>query len=89
MRVLQWIVERVEGKAQGVEHAFGISPRYEDLDWTGLDFSRSRFEPVIDVDPAEWKAELALHDVLFKQLAYHLPAEIGATKANIEARLDA
>ncbi len=92
MRVLQWIVERVEGgegKSPGAEHAFGISPRYEDLDWTGLDFSRGRFDTVINVDPAEWKAELGLHEILFKQLAYHLPAEIGATKANIEARLDA
>jgi phosphoenolpyruvate carboxykinase (GTP) len=89
MRVLQWIVERVEGHAQGVEHAFGITPRYEDLNWSGLDFGRDRYERVTRMDPDEWKAELSLHDGLFRQLAYHLPAEISATKARIEARLDA
>ena len=89
MRVLQWIVERVEGRSQGVEHAFGITPRYQDLNWKGLDFGPDRFQDVTRMDPEEWKAELSLHEGLFRQLAYHLPAEISATKAGIESRLDA
>ena len=39
MRVLKWMVDRIEGKAQGQENAFGVSPAYEELNWTGLDFS--------------------------------------------------
>ena len=39
MRVLNWMVGRIEGTAQGEEHAFGISPRYEDIDWGGLGFT--------------------------------------------------
>ncbi len=39
MRLLKWMIDRVEGKAQGTDHVFGVSPRYEDLNWTGLDFS--------------------------------------------------
>ena len=90
MRVLQWLIERVEGSAQGGdEHAFGTSPRYDDLNWKGLDFSRAQFEQVTNIDPAAWRTELALHEALFQQLAYHLPAEITATKASIEARLSA
>ena len=89
MRVLKWIVERVRGQAQGVETPIGITPRFEDLDWTGLDFGASRYEQVASVDRDAWKTELGLHEVLFRQLAYHLPAEITATKARIEARLDA
>jgi len=87
MRILAWIVGRVDGRAQGIETPFGIAPRYEDLDWSGLDFSRAQYEQVTSVDPAAWKAELALHETLFEQLAYHLPADITATKARIEARL--
>ena len=42
---------------------------------------------VTSIDTAAWMTELGLHDELFKQLAYHLPAELTATKAGIEARL--
>jgi phosphoenolpyruvate carboxykinase (GTP) len=86
MRVLQWIVERVEGTAQGAETAFGTTPRYDDLNWSGLDFSRAQYEQVTSLDKDAWKTELDLHDGLFKQLAYHLPAEIAATKTRIATR---
>ncbi|MEP7056454.1 MAG: phosphoenolpyruvate carboxykinase (GTP) [Caldimonas sp.] len=89
MRVLQWIVGRVRGTAQGADNAFGTTPRYEDLNWNGLDFSRAQYEQVTSIDKAAWRAELGLHEGLFKQLAHHLPAEITATKGRIEARLGA
>ncbi|HMX11784.1 MAG TPA: phosphoenolpyruvate carboxykinase domain-containing protein, partial [Burkholderiaceae bacterium] len=88
-RVLKWMVERVEGTGQGEGHFFGVSPRYEDLDWNGLDFSKEQFASIIGADPAAWKAELKLHDELFTQLAYHLPAELTATKQKLEAELAA
>jgi phosphoenolpyruvate carboxykinase (GTP) len=89
MRVLEWMLGRLEGTAAGAENVFGTSPRYEDLRWDGLAFSREQFNSVIGIDPAAWKQELALHAELFQQLAYHLPAELPATKADIEARLAA
>src|SRR5438477_2412051 len=67
MRVLQWIVRRVDGRAQGIETPFGIAPRYEDLEWTGLDFTRAQYEQVTSIDPAAWKTELGLHEALFEQ----------------------
>jgi phosphoenolpyruvate carboxykinase (GTP) len=91
MRVLAWILERVDGKAtaQGNAHAhaLGHSPRFEDLNWQGMAFSRSQFESVIGVDTVAWKQELKLHDELFGQLAYHLPSELRAVKARIEQAL--
>jgi phosphoenolpyruvate carboxykinase (GTP) len=89
MRVLKWMLERVEGTAQGVEHVFGISPRYEDLSWSGLEFSRDQFDSVIGIDRAAWAEELKLHDELFEQLSYHLPEELRQTKAEIHKRLAA
>ncbi|MBQ0959808.1 phosphoenolpyruvate carboxykinase (GTP) [Ideonella sp. 4Y11] len=86
-RVLKWMIERVEGTGQGEGHFFGISPRYEDLDWTGLDFSKAQFDSIIDADPTAWQAELKLHEELFTTLAYHLPAELTATKQKMEAAL--
>jgi phosphoenolpyruvate carboxykinase (GTP) len=87
MRVLKWMVERIEGQAQGEEHFFGISPRYEDLEWAGLDFPAEKFATIIDASPEAWRTELKLHDELFTQLAYHLPKELSDTKARFEAAL--
>ncbi|WP_219215803.1 phosphoenolpyruvate carboxykinase (GTP) [Variovorax boronicumulans] len=89
MRVLKWMIDRIEDKAAGTEHAFGVSPRYQDLNWTGLDFSTEQFETVTSTDKAAWLAELQLHGELFQQLAHHLPKELPATKAEIEQRLAA
>jgi phosphoenolpyruvate carboxykinase (GTP) len=87
MRVLKWMIERLEGKAQAEDHLFGLSPRYADLQWDGLQFSPAQFEQVTRIDKDEWKAELALHTALFEQLAYHLPAELQQTRATIEKRM--
>ena len=89
MRVLKWMIDRIEGKGEGTEHVFGVSPRYEDLNWTGLDFSAEQFDTVTHIDKAAWQAELKLHAELFQQLAHHLPKELPATKAAIEQRLAA
>jgi len=90
MRVLKWILQRVEGQASGgVEHVFGISPRYEDLNWNGLSFSREQFDSVIGIDPAAWAEEMKLHGELFEQLAHRLPQQLVQTKQRIEAQLNA
>ena len=89
MRVLQWMIERVDGDASGVDNAFGITPRYEDLNWTGLNFSTAQYQQVTSIDTAAWKTELGLHDALFQQLAHHLPTEMLATKAKFEAKFSA
>ncbi|MBK6853019.1 MAG: phosphoenolpyruvate carboxykinase (GTP) [Burkholderiales bacterium] len=88
-RVMQWMLGRIEGKAGGAENIFGVSPTYGDLNWAGLDFSQAQFDSVIGIDHAAWQQELKLHDELFTQLAYHLPAELVATKQALEQRLAA
>jgi len=90
MRVLKWMIDRIEGDektAAGTEHLTGVSPTYNQLNWTGLDFTAAQFESVISIDKAAWGAELKLHDELFTQLAYHLPEALKANKAKLEAAL--
>ncbi|WP_354676933.1 phosphoenolpyruvate carboxykinase domain-containing protein, partial [Cupriavidus plantarum] len=87
MRVLSWMIDRVEGKGQGAEHVFGTSPRYDDLNWNGLDFNTTQFDQVTSIDADAWKRELALHEELFTQLKHHLPQELVDTKAALEKRL--
>jgi phosphoenolpyruvate carboxykinase (GTP) len=87
MRVLAWMLDRIDGKAQGQENAFGISPRQEEINWTGLSFTPAQFEAVTHISRSDWTAELKLHEELFQQLQVRLPAELPATKAAIEQRL--
>ncbi|MDP1541115.1 MAG: phosphoenolpyruvate carboxykinase (GTP) [Moraxellaceae bacterium] len=86
-RVLKWIIDRIEGEAQGVEHASGISPRYQDIRWNGLDFGPELFEQVTSINVDEWAAELKLHDELFSTLAHNLPQELVAAKETLANRL--
>ncbi|WP_024973847.1 phosphoenolpyruvate carboxykinase (GTP) [Ralstonia pickettii] len=87
MRVLKWMIDRIEGQAQGEEHVFGVSPRYEELSWDGLDFTAEQFAKVISLDAAAWKQELALHDELFTKLAHGLPQALPDAKTRLEERL--
>ena len=89
MRVLKWMIDRLEGQAPGAENLFGVSPTYSELTWTGLDFSQAQFNTVTSIDTAAWQAELKLHTELFGQLAYHLPKALEETRIALEARLTA
>jgi phosphoenolpyruvate carboxykinase (GTP) len=75
MRVLKWMIDRIEGKASGQDN--------------GFDFSASQFNTVISIDKTAWQKELQLHAELFQQLAYHLPAQLESTRVKIEQRLAA
>ncbi len=75
MRVLKWVVERVRGKAYGIESPLGWMPKYEDLDWEGLDFSREQFNEVMSVNREMWKEEVLSHQSLFDKLYDRLPKE--------------
>jgi phosphoenolpyruvate carboxykinase (GTP) len=75
MRVLKWIVERARGTAQSIESPLGWVPRYEDLDWRGLDFDRAQFDQVMSVDREVWQQEMVSHDALFVRLYDKLPKE--------------
>jgi phosphoenolpyruvate carboxykinase (GTP) len=87
MRVLQWMLQRIEGNGKGVDNVFGISPEYGDLNWHGLDFSPEQFATITSVDSAAWKQELTLHQQLFDRLAHHLPPELLEIKAALLQKL--
>ena len=82
------MLSRIEGKASGFEHVFGITPSYADLDWTGMDFSVDRFERITSIDKDAWREEFALHAELFDMLAQGLPSSLLSIKQSFEVRLE-
>jgi phosphoenolpyruvate carboxykinase (GTP) len=76
MRVLRWIVDRAHGRALGKETPIGWMPHYEDIDWTGLNFPREKFDELQHFDRAAWRAEVMAHEELFIALHDHLPPEM-------------
>ena len=89
MRVLKWMIDRIEGKAQGVETVFGVAPVFDELTWTGLSFTAEQFQTVTSIDKSAWAEELKLHDGHFEQLSYHMPQALVDTKTQLEKRLAA
>jgi len=76
MRVLKWIVDRARGRALGRETPIGWMPRYEDIDWKGLDYPKEKFDELQAFDYAAWRAEVIGHEELFIDLHDHLPKEL-------------
>jgi len=76
MRVLKWIVDRVRGRVRGQESPIGWLPKYQDINWEGLDFQEETFNKLERVDRATWKKEVMGHEEVFLLLHDHLPPEM-------------
>lgn len=75
VRVLKWIIDRVQGRVGSTECPLGWMPRYRDIDWRGLDFSEEKFHKLMQVDREEWKKEILDQEGLFEKLYDKLPRE--------------
>jgi phosphoenolpyruvate carboxykinase (GTP) len=75
MRVLKWIVQRSHGEVSAIESPIGWMPKYEDIDWSGLDFSETEYERIMEVDREAWKNEILAHEELFSKMFDKLPKE--------------
>jgi phosphoenolpyruvate carboxykinase (GTP) len=86
-RVLKWIIDRVEGRAEGVESAIGLAPRAEELDLSGLDLPVSDIEEVLAVRKEEWQAELPLIEEWFTKIGSKLPNALRDELEGLKSRL--
>ena len=76
MRILKWIVDRARGRTVAQETPIGWMPRYEDIDWTGLDFPREQWDQIMAFDRGAWRQEVMGHEELFLDLHDRLPKEL-------------
>lgn len=73
MRVLEWIIERIEGRVDAVSTPIGLVPNFEDMNWQESDFTKADFETVTSQDKALLLKELDSHQELFDKLGEHMP----------------
>lgn len=87
MRVLKWMLERIDGSAQGEENLFGVSPRFEDITWDGLSFDAAQFKRITTIEQEQWRRELGLHEELFNKLQQRLPQELSQIRERLDSHL--
>ncbi|MGC9452066.1 MAG: phosphoenolpyruvate carboxykinase (GTP) [Oceanipulchritudo sp.] len=75
-RVLKWIVERVNGDGHAMETAIGWMPRYDDIDWNGLEFSKEDWNELMKIDKETLLTQTLGHEELFLKLWDHMPKEL-------------
>jgi len=76
MRVLEWIFDRVRGRGKGHESQLGWVPRYDELNFEGLDFTSEQFDRLMRVSHDEFRQELLSEVDLYLDLYDHLPKEL-------------
>jgi len=87
MRVLNWIIDRCEGKATATETAIGYVPQPEDIDLTDLDMDLDTLKGILTVDKDVWSAEAAEIEEHYKKFGDHLPAELRAQLDTLKKNL--
>ena len=87
MRVLNWIIDRCEGKADATETAIGYVPKPEDIDLTDLDMDIEVLKSILAVDKDIWTKEAEEIEEHYKKFGDRLPEELKEQLANLKANL--
>ena len=87
MRVLLWILDRCQGKADAVESPIGFMPRPEDIDITDLDLDMDTLKELLTVDKEVWLKDVENQKEYFAQFGDRLPKEIAEELAKLENNL--
>ena len=87
MRVLNWIIDRCEGKADATETAIGYIPKPEDIDLTDLDMDMDTLKSILTVDKEVWQKECAEIEEHYKKFGDKLPEELKKQLETLKAAL--
>jgi phosphoenolpyruvate carboxykinase (GTP) len=88
MRVLKWIVDRVNGRGDAQEGPFGHMPSHQDLNWRGLDFQTDTYDRLMAIDREKGREEVESQKELFESFADRLPPEMEMQRKALLSRLD-
>ncbi len=89
MRVLKWIIDRVDGRVEARSTPIGLMPDIGDLALDGLGIPRSRIQKLFEIQPREWEPELRDIRNFFQPFGRHLPYEIRNEAEKLEKTMRA
>jgi phosphoenolpyruvate carboxykinase (GTP) len=89
MRVLKWIIDRVQGRVAGQETLLGWVPRPGDFDTRGLDTPPEAIHEALSIKADEWKVDLKNQEPFFEQLGTKAPEALVLQRRMLMARLGA
>lgn len=89
MRVLEWMLKRISGQAQGVQTPIGIIPADGELDLAGLDLDQHTLQALFAIDPAAWKQELEDIGEYLDSYGTRMPEKLKAEQQRVSRALDA
>jgi len=87
MRVLEWILGRVDGKAGSIDSPIGALPRAQDLNLKGLKLNDSQTSQLLSVNIADWIEELTSQDEFMKSIGDKMPKELWDEHSGLKERL--
>ena len=88
MRVLEWIVGRINGKVQATENPLGLVPRFADLNWTGLDLGKKHFSSLMELERAELIDEAEDIKEFFAKFGSRLPLALEDERQHLRQRAE-
>ena len=88
LRVLQWIIDRCEHRADARETAIGFLPHPEDIDTSGLDISAAAMETLTSIDSAQCRDEMVSLGKYFDSYGDRAPAQLKAEQQRVLDALD-
>jgi phosphoenolpyruvate carboxykinase (GTP) len=87
LRVLKWMLARIEGRAEGRKTFLGTVPEPEEIDLSGLEIGQEQLSQALRVDPVEWKAELASAGDFFDHIGNSVPEQLRELHRNLSNEL--
>ncbi len=87
LRVLLWMIERIQGRAQAVETAVGLLPRSDTLNLEGLKLDKTVIDSLLTVDREEWAEEVPEIRGFFDRFGERLPLELNASLDRLAQKL--
>jgi phosphoenolpyruvate carboxykinase (GTP) len=89
IRVLDWIIGRLEGSNEGMPSAVGIVPRAGELNTAGIDVDQSTLDELLEIDPEAWTKEVESITEFFEEFGQRMPKQLFDELAKLEARVKA
>jgi phosphoenolpyruvate carboxykinase (GTP) len=87
LRVLEWIIDRCNGRVDAVETPIGYLPKAKDLNMTGLKISRKTIDKLLTIDKKEWLKDMRQQYEFFRRFGKRFPKELKKEYALLEERL--